>query len=70
MKLDQSTPKPVSELTTDSKLAEEIQRTLEIMGRVKTAQAIRATEVQETPGNTYLLPEPPVLRVSRSSERD
>jgi hypothetical protein len=71
MRTEEATPKPVHGLPLNPRLAEEIDRALEMMRRVRTAQAAQEKgEVLETPGNKYELPKPPVLRVSTSSEGD
>jgi hypothetical protein len=71
MKPNESTSQPVPEQTMDARLAEEIQRALEIMRRARIAQAARAEEVEETPGNTFELPPWPfVFRVSNSSHQE
>jgi hypothetical protein len=58
-------------VSTPPSLAEEIERALEIMRRMRTARAAQDKgDPQETPGNKYELPEAPVLRVSSSTERD
>jgi hypothetical protein len=46
-------------------LSEQIQLALEMMKRVRTADAAQAMHALEEPqGNRYILPEPLVLRVS------
>jgi hypothetical protein len=67
------TPKqqPVSEPALPILLPKEIQEALELMRRVKTARAGQENpNAQETPGNKYILPEAPVLRVSGSTEHN
>jgi hypothetical protein len=63
--------KPAPEATLPSPLAKEIERALEIMRRVRTAQSTqeKGEALETTPGNKYELPEPPVLRVGGSTER-
>jgi hypothetical protein len=68
---DDQMPKQGPEATLPAQLAKEIERALEMMRRVKTAQAAQVKgEALETPGNKYELPEPPVYRVGGSGERD
>lgn len=50
----------------DPTLMEEIQRTLEMMKRVSMARAAQAETVLPQ-GNTYVLPEPMLLRISSSA---
>ncbi len=71
MKTNDSIQKFAQDLPVDPRLAEEIKRAVEAMQRVKIARAAEAVKpVPVTSGNTYVLPEPLVFRVSGSSERD
>jgi hypothetical protein len=52
-------------------LTEEIQRALEMMRRVRTAQVAQGQgDAVEPPGNRYELPEPLVYRVTFSADHD
>ena len=64
---ENSTAKPNSTLPPRH-LAEEIERALEMMRRVKRVKLARGNqEIQEDYGNTYVLPEPIYYPVSKSS---
>ena len=65
-------PKPRQNAEFQRTLAEEIQRSLEIMRRVRTSREAQQGkgDAISRPGNTYDLPELPILRVSVSVERD
>lgn len=61
--------KPAHEATFLPSLAEEIERALEMMRRVKIAHLAQGKgEVVYPPGNKYVLPKPLVYPVSRSSD--
>jgi hypothetical protein len=63
--------KPGREVPLPHPLAEEIERALEMMRRVRIAQVAQGkAAVVETPGNKYELPEPLVYPVSSSSHRE
>ncbi|HYT89706.1 MAG TPA: hypothetical protein VEL76_13445 [Gemmataceae bacterium] len=65
---ESQTQKPDREAPLPHPLAEEIERALEMVRRVKRArEAQGAKDVRETRGNTYVLPEPLVFRVSEST---
>jgi len=60
---------PAAETAITPALAEEIKRALEMMQRVRTAQAAQAHgQPWVPPGNKYEIPEPLVYPVSRSPE--
>ena len=55
----------LAEAAPSDAVSEQIQRALEMMKRVRTANADQAEKaLEETQGNRYVLPEPLVLRVS------
>jgi hypothetical protein len=60
--------RPVAESLPNATLSEQIQRALEMMQRIRTANAEQAdSALKRSGGNSYLLPEPLVLRVSGAS---
>lgn len=68
---DSQTSKSIHGIPVPLTLAEEIEQVLEIMHRVRIAQAAQAKrEVEELPGNRYELPEPLVYPVTRSTDRE
>ena len=66
---ENQTQKSIHGIPVPPSLAEEIEQVLEIMRRVRIAQAAQGKgEVVEFPGNKYELPEPLVYPVSRSTD--
>jgi len=62
-------PKSIHGIPVPPSMAEEIEQVLEIMRRVRIAQAAQTKhEVEELPGNTYELPEPLIYPAGGSTD--
>jgi hypothetical protein len=57
-----------AELSPSTAVAEQIQRALDMMKRVRAVNAEQAEKaLQESDGNKYILPEPVVFHISQAS---